>query len=52
MNMHLKDAKHPISIENIYYVHPTDFDVKADSLKKEYNYYIEANLKDNWANAF
>ncbi|KAL4455045.1 hypothetical protein ABPG74_006427 [Tetrahymena malaccensis] len=52
MNMHLKDAKHQISIENIYYVHPTDFDVKANSLKKEYNYFIEANLKDNWANTF
>lgn len=52
MNMHLKNAKHPISIESVYFVDPVAFDVKAHSLKKEYNYHIEANLKDSWSNAF
>lgn len=52
MNMHLKDAKHSISVERVFFVHPKDFDVKANSLRKEYNYYIEANFKERWSNAF
>lgn len=44
MNMHLKNAKHPISIENVYFVHPKEFNVKTCSLRKEYNYHLEANL--------
>lgn len=44
MNMHLIKANHPMSIEDVFFVHPKKFNVKSCSIRKEYNYHIEANL--------